>query len=77
MALANQQALDRIKGLLSALGRIEAIPRAEPADDDEHVIAPDSGHGDPFGPQSRLNDPDRWLPIAHGTTASDNKKKVR
>jgi hypothetical protein len=58
-------------------GRIEAIPRAEPADDDEHVIAPGSGHGDPFGPQSQLNDADRWLPIAHGTTASDRQKKVR
>lgn len=58
-------------------GRIEAIPRAEPADENEHVIDPDAGRNDPFGPQSRLDEPDLWLPIAHGTTASESKKKVR
>ncbi|SIO61010.1 hypothetical protein SAMN05444166_6606 [Singulisphaera sp. GP187] len=57
-------------------GRIETIPRIDP-NDDEHVIDPRPTHGDAFGPQSSLNDPDRWLPIAHGTTASNPKKQVR
>jgi len=35
LALANQQALDRIKRLLSALGRIEAIPRGIASGDRE------------------------------------------
>jgi hypothetical protein len=58
-------------------GGIGTIPRIE-FDDDEHVIDPKPTlDDDAFGPQSSLNDPDRWLPIAHGTTASNTKKKVR
>ncbi|AGA26939.1 hypothetical protein [Singulisphaera acidiphila] len=57
-------------------GGLKPIPRLD-FDDDEHVIDPKPLQGDAFGPQSSLNDPDRWLPIAHGTTASDTKKQVR
>lgn len=58
-------------------GGIGTIPRID-LDDDQHVIDAKPSHGDDvFGPQSSRNDPERWLPIAHGTTASDPKKKVR
>ncbi|WP_406695755.1 hypothetical protein V5E97_32615 [Singulisphaera sp. Ch08] len=57
-------------------GGIGTIPRID-LNDDERVINPEPSQHDEFGPQSGLNDPDRWLPIAHGTTASDTKKKVR
>jgi hypothetical protein len=57
-------------------GRIDEAPPADPADE-QPSIAPGSSTHDPFGPQSRNEDMERWLPIAHGTSAPSTKPKVR
>lgn len=58
-------------------GGLKPIPRIDPEDED-HVIDPKPFQGeDVFGPQGSLGEPEHWLPIAHGTTASDSKNKVR
>jgi hypothetical protein len=54
-------------------GRIEAVPPADP-DDDEHVIAPRTRARDDLGAQDVVNDPDHWLPIARGSSAPSAKK---
>lgn len=58
-------------------GRLEPILRPVVPDDAERETDPDSGFHDEFGPQSRRSEPERWLPIAQGTTASGPSKKVR
>lgn len=58
-------------------GRIDEAPPVDPADE-QPSIAPRSGAADPFGPQGRADDHERWLPIAHGTSApSSSGAKVR
>lgn len=61
-------------------GRLEPIPRAEPDDsDDQREFDPASAtrNDSGLGPQSRRDEPERWLPIAQGTTKSTAKAKVR
>ncbi len=50
-------------------GRIDAIPPVDSADNppDDPFDSPSSRNSDSFGPQGRLEDRDRWLPIARGT----------
>ncbi len=58
-------------------GRIDPLPPGETADDlsVDPFHTPSSRKPDEFGPQGRLEDRDRWLPIARGT--ADIPSQVR
>src|SRR5262245_606340 len=51
--------------------------RIEPVDpsDDEHTLMPKSRDGDDVSSRNLFGEPERWLPIAQGTSASPSKKK--
>jgi hypothetical protein len=55
-------------------GRIDTLPPADPADDlpVDPFDPPSSRQSDEFGPQGRLEDRDRWLPVVrdHRTESS-------
>jgi len=56
-------------------GRIDTLPPADPADapSDDPFDSSSSRRPDEFGDQGRLEDRDRWLPVARGTDTSPSK----
>ncbi len=60
-------------------GRIDAVPADEAPDPiGGEPLEPPSAHPrDDLGPQSRLDDPDRWLPVAQDPATPKAKSRVR